>query len=122
MRIFKKAEGYLYILSANELLAINVNDKKDAQLHFVGTLLQFEEPVLEIQIEDWQNMIVIILKMSNSLHVYLTKNDFRAPMKLEPIQKINTNSPSDLFALFKNRKDLFLVTYGLKSEAANELM
>lgn len=90
-------------------------------MHFIGRFVEFEEPVLEIQIEQWQNMIVIILKMSKSLHVYLTKNDFSTVMDLDPIQKIDINSPSDRYMLFKNRKDLFMVTYGIKSEAANEL-
>lgn len=122
LKIFKKAEGFLYVLSSHELLAVDVDEQKVAQIHFVGRFKKLEEPVLEIQIEQWQNMLVVVLKMVTSLHVFLTKNDFTSVVSFEPIQKININSPSDRFVLFKNRKDLFLVTYGIKSESANELM
>lgn len=122
IKLFKKAEGFLYLLSANELLAIDVDEDNDAKLHFVGTLLQVEDSIQEVQIEHWQKMIVIVLRLASSLHVYLTKEDFRVAHNLEPIQKINTNSASDRFVLFKKNKELLLVTYGIKSESENELM
>lgn len=99
-----------------------MNERNEAHLHFVGTLLQIDEPILEVQIENWRNMIVIIIKMGQSLHIYLTSNDFRSAMNLEPIQKINTNTPSDHFAIFNKEEELYLVTYCTKIEAANELM
>lgn len=113
------------MLSANELLAIDVSKNNEARLFFVGTLLQMNEPAVEIQIQNWHTMIVIVLRTTTSLQVYLTKNDFYTaePTSLEPIQKINTNlSPADRFVLFRNDDDLLLVTYDIKTETANQLM
>lgn len=122
IKIVKNAEGLLYILSVNELLAIEVNERKEPHLEFLGTLLQFEEKPIEVQIENWQNMTFVILKLSSSLHVYVTKNDQRA-VSLEPIQKISTHSITDRYILFKNKNDLYLVTYWIKDDTldANEL-
>lgn len=122
IKIVNNAEGLLYLLSANELLAIEVNEMKEPHLEFLGTLLQFEENPLEVQIENWQNMTFVVLKLSTSLHVYVTKNDQRA-MSLEPIQKISTHSSIDRYILFKNKNDLYLVTYWIKEDVldANEL-
>lgn len=85
-------------------------------------MLQFEEKPIEVQIENWQNMTFVILKLSSSLHVYVTKNDQRA-VSLEPIQKISTHSITDRYILFKNKNDLYLVTYWIKDDTldANEL-
>lgn len=98
-----------------------VNAKDEARLNFIGTLLQLDGDVLEIWVEDWQSMKVIILKFARSLHVYLTSKDNQVE-SLEPVQKLAINSPSDRFILLKNATDLFLVTYKTKNEAANELM
>jgi hypothetical protein len=91
---------------------------------FVGTLEQVNEPVLEIQVADWQNMIIVVLKMPKTLHVYLTKKDFQKEegLTLDPVQKIDTSTTADRFALFKNGEELLLVSYVIKNEAANELM
>lgn len=122
IKIVKNAEGQLYLLSVNELLAIEVDEEREPRLDFLGTLLQFEEKPLDVQIENWQNMTIIVLKLPTSLHVYVTKNDQRG-VRLEPLQKISIHSSADRYILFKNKDDIFLVTYWIKEDVldANEL-
>lgn len=121
IKVFKNAEGFVFLLSQNELLAIDINAKKEAQLHFVGTLQQIDEKVLDMQVENWQSMIVVALRTATSLQIYVTKSDFRVEENLEPTEKIKINSESDRFAMFRSGEDLFLVTYGINGDTANEL-
>lgn len=109
------------MLSSDELLAVDINVKGEPRLNFIGSLMQLDGIVLEFRVEDWQSMKVIVLKFARSLHVHLTSKDFQAK-SLEPIQKISLNSPSDRFVLLNNAENLFLVTYGIKNESANELV
>lgn len=110
------------MVSENELLGINVNDKRKPELFFVGTLLQLTDPVLQIQVESWKNMIVIIVRTSSSLYVYHTEKNFAVAVDLEPIQKISTNSPTDKMVAFRNGDDLILVIYNIKKDSDNELV
>jgi hypothetical protein len=122
IKLFTKSEGFLYLLSDDELLAINVNGKRDILIQLVGTLLKFDAPALEIQIENWKNLVVVVLKTASSLHVYMKSNDAPSGINLEPIQKIKTISDADQFVLFQSGEELMLVTYEVKTESANELM
>lgn len=109
------------MLSVDELLAISVGVKKELQMHFVGTLMQIEEHVEEVKIENWENSLIIVVRMAKSLHVYLTGSDFRGE-SIEPIQKIGVHSPSDRFVMFRKNEDVYLVKYEIKNEADNELV
>lgn len=118
---YKLADEYLYFLSLNELLAIDISEKKQIRLHFVATLEQVEEKVLEMQIGTWQNIIVIVLRFSRSVHVYLTPKDFRSTANISPYQKIKTNGPGDRILLFNNNLNLFLIMQGITKANINEL-
>jgi hypothetical protein len=85
-------------------------------------LQSFDGPALEIQIENWQNIIVIVLKTANSLHVYTRSRDFGAETDAEPIQKIKTISDADRFVLFRTGEEVMLVTYEVRTDSANEFM
>lgn len=122
IRILKASKDYLYIISENELLRINVNKKKEAQLFFVGTLLQISEAIIQMQVESWKNSIVIVARTGSFIYVYLTQNNFNVAVDLEPIQKISTNSPSDHFVFFHNAEDLILLLYNVKNDADNEMV
>lgn len=121
IQVIKNSAGLLYLLSEDELLAIEIQSR-EAHLRFVGTLLHLDGPVLEVQVENWENVIVIVVRTAQSLQVYLTKNDFSVSVSLEAIQKINTYTQSDRFVLFGNGKELLMVTYNIRSDADNELM
>lgn len=122
IKLFTKAEDFLYLLSDQELLAIHLDKKREIQVHLIGTLQGFEGPALEIQIENWQNIIVIVLKTANSLHIYTRSRSFGTETNAEPIQKIKTISDADRFVLFKTGEEVMLVTYEVKSDSANEFM
>jgi hypothetical protein len=121
IRIIRNTDGFIYMLSVDELLAISVGKNKELQMHFVGTLLQIEQPIEEVKIENWQNFIIVVVRMAKMLQIYLTQNDFRGDF-IEPIQKINVNSASNRFVMFRKGEDVFLVTYEIKMEASNELV
>lgn len=103
------------------MLAIDINQNKEAQMYFIATLLQIEENVLEVQVENWQNVIVIVLRMENVLQIYLTKNDFQVAVNLEPIQRIKIGSSLDRFVLF-NRKQTLSLVLDTKSDTTNKLV
>lgn len=107
------------MLSVDELLAIEINQQKIASMQFIGTLLQLNETIQDIQIERWQNAIVIVVRLSSSLHVYMARNNFSIPESFEPIQKIKTLS--DRFVLFNDHNDLLMVIYDVKESSSNEL-
>lgn len=121
IRIIRDSSDFLYMLSVDELLAIGVGKDKELQMHFVGTLLQIEEPVEEVKIESWENSIIVVVRTDKILLVYLTRNDLGGK-SIQPIQKINANSVSDRFVMFKKAEEVYLVSYAIKVEADNELV
>lgn len=118
--MIQKNNDFIYLLSVDELIAIDVSRKKELQMHFVGTFSQLTEPVEEVKIENWENSLIIVVRMSKMLHVYLAHNDFRGE-PINVIQRITLNSPSDRFVMFRRGKDVFLVTYEIRFETENEL-
>jgi len=118
----KGTDDFLYLLSVNELLAIEIEGQKRAKLHFVGTLLEISDTIKEVQIKNWQNMIIVVLKLPEVLQIYSTKRDFSAPEDLKPIQRINVNSASDQFELLRNGEDLFMTIYEINNSSANEFV
>lgn len=120
--LYKYADDFLYFLSSNELMAIDINEQRQIQTYFVATLQQVGEKVLDMQVGTWQNIIVIVLQFSKTIHVYLTPKDFRMNKSLIPYQKFNTNGPDNRFVLFSNKQRLLLVTQELNKANENELM
>lgn len=121
IKAIKNVGGSLYLLSANELLSVEVDEANDPRLRFIGTLLKLDAAVLDVQIELWLDLMVIVVQQENSLSVYITSSDSQGS-NIDPIQTLSTNSVSDRFILSNNGKDLFLVIYGIKKGGANELM
>ncbi|CRL02513.1 CLUMA_CG015260, isoform A [Clunio marinus] len=120
--IYKHAEDYIYMLSENELMAIDINEK-EARFLFVGTFLHMSEAAIEFQVQNWRNKIVVVMRTSTSLQVYLTSSDFKTVANLETVQKININVPtSNKYVLFRNGEDLFMVTYEIRTDSANKLI
>lgn len=120
IKIIRSSNDFLYLLSVDELLAIDINERKELLMHFVGTLMQIDEPIKEVKIENWESSLIIVVRMAKMLHIYLAHNDFRGE-PIDPIQKININSPSDRFVMFRKQSEVFLVTYGIRMSADNEL-
>lgn len=119
--MFSYADDFLYFLSENELLAVDMDRQTQIRIHFVATLQQIGEKVLELQVGTWQNIIVVVVQFSKAIHVYITPKDFSVMKNLSPYQKIIMNSPSDRFVLFANTQKLYLVTQVINKANANEL-
>jgi hypothetical protein len=123
IKFVKDINGYLFFLSINELFAIKVNQENAAILYFLGTLLDIAEddPVLGVQIEKWQNLYMVVIQQSTRLKVYLVKLDEEHSPEINHIHKMNFDSVSDKFKIFRRGDDLLLVTYQIQEHAANKL-
>lgn len=122
LKVIRNVDGSLYLLSENELLSVEVDEEaKNPSLHFIGTLLKVDFAVLDVQIELWLDLMVIVVQQENSLSVYITSSASNG-LNIEPVQTISTNSVADRFIMSNNGKNLFLFVYGIKNDGANELM
>jgi hypothetical protein len=119
----KDIDGFLFILSVNELLAVKINDQNVAKLLFVAILLNIEEdPVIDVQIEKWQNSFIIVVHQLTKLKVYHTKISMNETPEINPLQSINVNSISDKFKVFREGSDLLLAIYFIRDKAMNEIV
>jgi hypothetical protein len=111
------------MLSSNELLATEVNNKNQAVLHLLGTISKFEnDTIQDVQIEKWRNLLILIVQHSSALNIYLAKFEFDMELEINSIQKIETSTQIDEFKLFRKGDDLHLVMYHININSANELM
>jgi hypothetical protein len=123
IKFIKDINGYLFFLSINELFAAKISRNNAATLHFVGTLLDLndEDPVLNVQIEKWKNLYMVVAQQSTVLKVYLIQLDESQSPEITPIHKMNFDSISDKYRIFRREEDVLLVTYQIQEHAANKL-
>lgn len=120
--LFSYADDFIYFLSENELLAVDIDKQRQIKIHFLATLQQAEEKVLELQVGTWQNIMVVVVQFAKAIHVYTTPKNFSVMKNLAPYQKIITNGASDKFMLFANKQKLYLITQGINKANAIELV
>ncbi|CAH1722500.1 unnamed protein product [Chironomus riparius] len=124
IKIIKDVDGYFFFLSVNELLAIKVNGENVAELYFIGTLLDIEEndPIIDIQMERWKNFYMIVIQQSSKLKIYLVKFDITDSPDINHIQKINIETLTDKFKVFRKGNDVHMVIYHINENTENELI
>ncbi|CAO1435514.1 unnamed protein product [Diamesa serratosioi] len=122
MKIINNLEKYVFLLNFDELYAINITNKEIPKLYFVGKLLDIDKTCVEaVQIEQWQNYFIIVLKCNETLFVYLIHEQLETGITLNSVHKIEINKKENDIKLFKYDKDVHLVVFTMKDKAANEL-
>lgn len=124
IKILGDTDGYFFFLSVNELLAIKVNSNNVAELFFLGTLLDIGEndPIIDIQMEKWKNFYMVVIQQSSKLKIYLVKFDTSDSPDINHIQKIDINSVTDKFKVFRQGNDVIMAIYRINENSANQLM
>lgn len=115
MRVFKPYRDSVYVLKGNELLIVDVEEQ--VQLKSLVALQLPIEGVVEMRVGDWEGMLVVVLRFSTNLHVYVTKKERTDFVTLQPVQKIKINSSADRIVLLNSNNELFLVTQIAKNNA-----
>lgn len=106
----------MYVLKGSELLIVEAD--KDVQLRSLAAFQLPVEGVVEMRVDDWEGMIVVVLRFPTSLHVYVTKKEPTELVILEPVQQIKISSSADRIVLLNSNNELFLVTQIVKNNVA----
>jgi hypothetical protein len=128
VRIIKNSENHIFVMSYNEIILLEIDSKRNfVNRILIGELYEFNEVIIDVKIESWTNIFVIVVLTHENLHVFHTRKrlneiETHDDIQLSAIQKIKLKNNFCKFELIRTQPSgLFLVTYQIRNETTNDL-